>query len=113
MATAKNTTQQARAKSAPKRAAVPSVDELDAAFPEPKPGAAPSRLNEATDYLLSAVDELHDIRSLIGAAQMAARDIDDREAALNMTTLLEVIFERLNATAEKVDAARPNTEAAQ
>jgi len=74
--------------------------------------AAQSPLQRATSDLTRAVDELRDIRSLIEAAQMAARDIEDSGAVGPMVELLEVILKRLDATSEKVDAALPRKERA-
>jgi hypothetical protein len=74
------------------------------------PTAAQSPLQRATTDLVRAVDELDGLRSLIKAAQMAARDIEDSGAVGPMVELLEVILKRLEATSEKVDAARSQKE---
>jgi hypothetical protein len=76
------------------------------------PTAAQSPVQRATSDLVKAVDELHDIHSLIEAAQMAARDVEDEPARLPLTVLLQVILDRLQATSEKVDAALPRKERA-
>jgi hypothetical protein len=50
------------------------------------PTAAQSPVQRATSDLVKAVDELHDIHSLIEAAQMAARDVEDEPARLPLRT---------------------------
>ena len=81
-----------------------------------KPLAAPtdarSPLERASSNLVRAADELRDIHCLIEAAQMAAHDIEDSEAVGPMVELLGVILKHLEATAEKVDAARVGKERA-
>ena len=72
------------------------------ARPLAAPTDARSPLQRATIDLLRAVDELHDIHSLIEASQMACRDVEDEPARLPLTMLLQVILDRLAATSENV-----------